>query len=220
MNFCTMLRRIREERQFSQKDVADYVGVTRQAIAAYETGKREPDYRILKQLADFFHVSVDFLLGRTECPEESSLTVRKNIELIKGTMSFKEFSEDISLKVGVFIFPKLIEDYIKGTKVPNTATLKVFAKYAGVSEEFFFKLNNKFLLKKEKELKDFDDSSRKFNISSFFSEKALSKFINDTKNQEYAKFFKELKESEMSLDEFRLMLNMFKKANQINNKTL
>jgi len=34
-------------------------------VASYELAKREPDYEVLKKLADYFDVSIDYLLGRT-----------------------------------------------------------------------------------------------------------------------------------------------------------
>lgn len=61
--FSEMLKFLREKRHLSQKEIAEYLGITRQAIALYELGKREPDYSILKKLADYFNVSVDYLLG-------------------------------------------------------------------------------------------------------------------------------------------------------------
>ena len=39
------------------------------SISRYETGEREADYATLIRFADYFHVSVDYLLGRTENPE-------------------------------------------------------------------------------------------------------------------------------------------------------
>ena len=50
-----------------QKAVADYIGLSRQAYAHYEFGDRYPDLKTLCKLADFFGVSVDYLLGRETC---------------------------------------------------------------------------------------------------------------------------------------------------------
>lgn len=43
MAFAAMLKQLREEKRLSQKDIADYLGITRQAVASYELAKREPD---------------------------------------------------------------------------------------------------------------------------------------------------------------------------------
>jgi len=58
MAFAAMLKQLREEKRLSQKDIADYLGITRQAVASYELAKREPDYEVLKKLADYFDVSM------------------------------------------------------------------------------------------------------------------------------------------------------------------
>ena len=52
MAFSTMIKQLREEKGLSQKDVAEYLGITRQAIASYELAKGA-DYDILHKLADF-----------------------------------------------------------------------------------------------------------------------------------------------------------------------
>lgn len=43
--------------------------LTQNSISRYESGAREADYRTLIALADFFNVSLDYLLGRTDNPE-------------------------------------------------------------------------------------------------------------------------------------------------------
>jgi len=63
--FALMIKKLREERKLSQKDIADHLGVTRQAVNSYECGRREPDFKVLIKLADYFGVTVDYLLGRT-----------------------------------------------------------------------------------------------------------------------------------------------------------
>ena len=55
---------LREQLNVTQKAVADYIGLSRQAYAHYEFGDRYPDLKTLCKLADFFGVSVDYLLGR------------------------------------------------------------------------------------------------------------------------------------------------------------
>ena len=59
------LKIFRKERGLTQTQVADAVGIGRQAYAYYEKGEREPSTETLCKLADFFGVTVDELLGRT-----------------------------------------------------------------------------------------------------------------------------------------------------------
>jgi len=64
----TNLKKLRLERNLSQQKLADNFGITQQAIFNYENGISEPDIYMLKQFADFFHTSVDYLIGYTENP--------------------------------------------------------------------------------------------------------------------------------------------------------
>lgn len=63
------LRLLREEKDATQAEVAKAIGVTPEAIGMYEHGKREPRGEILAGLADYFGVSVDYLLGRNMVSE-------------------------------------------------------------------------------------------------------------------------------------------------------
>jgi transcriptional regulator with XRE-family HTH domain len=56
------LKRLRIEKEKTQKDLADALGVTAMAISGYERGTRHPSYEMLKALADYFDVSYDALL--------------------------------------------------------------------------------------------------------------------------------------------------------------
>ena len=58
------LRKIRKERDLTMKEVGIAIGVGESTISQYETGKRQPDQQTLLKLADYFGVSVDYLLGR------------------------------------------------------------------------------------------------------------------------------------------------------------
>lgn len=60
------IKQLRIEQHKTQKDVASYIEMTEQAIANYETGKREPKLATWKKLADFFDVSVEYLQGTSQ----------------------------------------------------------------------------------------------------------------------------------------------------------
>ncbi len=64
--FPQRLRELRKEKNISQSSLGKIVGVSKSTISLYEAGKRQSDYDILVKLADFFNVSTDYLLGRTE----------------------------------------------------------------------------------------------------------------------------------------------------------
>lgn len=63
MEIYERLKSLREDRDISQKDVADALGTTRQQIYKYENGLQEMTILKLKTLCEFYHVSADYILG-------------------------------------------------------------------------------------------------------------------------------------------------------------
>lgn len=62
------LKQLRKENDVSQIKLAMDLNLSQNTISRYETGVREADYETLIKLADYFGVSVDYLLGRTDDP--------------------------------------------------------------------------------------------------------------------------------------------------------
>lgn len=63
------IRALRKQRQLSMKELGQIVGVAESTISLYENEKREPDLATLSRIADYFNVTVDYLLGRSSDPE-------------------------------------------------------------------------------------------------------------------------------------------------------
>ncbi len=63
------LKLLRKEKNLSQRNMAKLLKMGYSTLGMYETDKRSPDYPTLHRLADFFNVSVDYLLGRTNNPD-------------------------------------------------------------------------------------------------------------------------------------------------------
>lgn len=63
VNFGEKVKLLRKERNLTQKQLADMLGVVVSAISSYESGARYPSYDGLIRLARIFHVSTDYLLG-------------------------------------------------------------------------------------------------------------------------------------------------------------
>lgn len=64
VDFSYKLKELRKKNGFSQKQIASRLNVSPALISAYETGVRLPSYDNLISLANIYHVSTDFLLGR------------------------------------------------------------------------------------------------------------------------------------------------------------
>lgn len=59
------LRDLREDRDLSQREVAKLLEMSQTGYSKYETGENDIPTSVLQRLADFYNVSVDYLLGRT-----------------------------------------------------------------------------------------------------------------------------------------------------------
>ena len=68
------IKALREDSDVSQKKLAEYLHCSQQAYSNYELGTRSIPSEVLIALADFYHTSVDYLLGRTDrkepCPKK------------------------------------------------------------------------------------------------------------------------------------------------------
>lgn len=68
------LKILREQKKKSQTEMAEILHISRQAYNFYENGQREPKIDMLLKMADYFGVSVDYLLGRSNPPAECNNT--------------------------------------------------------------------------------------------------------------------------------------------------
>ena len=64
------LRDLREDGDLKQKDIADILNTTQQVYSRYENGLNELPIHHLVTLADFYKVSTDYILGRTDNPKK------------------------------------------------------------------------------------------------------------------------------------------------------
>lgn len=60
-----IIKKLREDKEISQRKLADMLGVSPSTIGMYEQGRRSPDNEMLLKLAKIFDVSIDYLLGTT-----------------------------------------------------------------------------------------------------------------------------------------------------------
>lgn len=63
MDFAIREKILRIERDYTLKQVADGTGLTESAVSRYESGKREPNGRVISYFCKFYGVSADYLLG-------------------------------------------------------------------------------------------------------------------------------------------------------------
>ena len=68
LNFGNRLKQLRNSKQLTQQDLATLMGLSRATIAGYESTGKQPDQEKTLWLADYFNVSTDYILGRTDDP--------------------------------------------------------------------------------------------------------------------------------------------------------
>lgn len=70
------LRELRESRGLTLEQVAEALDLRNQYVSNYELGKRRPDFDTLKKFADFYNVSIDYILGRENISAEDQKYMR------------------------------------------------------------------------------------------------------------------------------------------------
>lgn len=69
MTFAERLQLLREKHQLSKQELSSILGMARMSYFRYEKGERMPTYEVLLQIANYFDVSVDYLMCRTNNPK-------------------------------------------------------------------------------------------------------------------------------------------------------
>lgn len=64
--YSNRIRELRQSKSLNQEQLAEQIGLTKQAISQYERGERRPSMAVLESLCDFFNVSSDYLLGKDD----------------------------------------------------------------------------------------------------------------------------------------------------------
>lgn len=73
--FALRLKELREKRGLSQKAFALKLGISQSTVGMWESKKREPNFKTTEKIATFFNVTTDYLLGRTDKPSLSDISL-------------------------------------------------------------------------------------------------------------------------------------------------
>jgi transcriptional regulator with XRE-family HTH domain len=65
MTIGSRIAELRDQKSFTQEELAAMLGISRASLSHYEKNRREPDTSTLAKIADTFQVSIDYLVGRT-----------------------------------------------------------------------------------------------------------------------------------------------------------
>ncbi|MFW6016106.1 MAG: helix-turn-helix domain-containing protein [bacterium] len=94
-NINDRIKQLRGENDLTQEELAKNIGLSRSTVAGYETNKRKPDSDTLNKIADFFNVSVDFLLGRSDqrYTNDNNSLISPNSDIFKLLEKIQEHKE-------------------------------------------------------------------------------------------------------------------------------
>lgn len=82
------LRQLREDKGLRQIDVAQATGIDQKTLSNYETGKTNPDSYSLIRLADYYHTSIDYIVGRTNLQIENKKDIVKKLNDIQRDLDY------------------------------------------------------------------------------------------------------------------------------------
>lgn len=111
MTFGQKLRYLRKEKDLTQEELSKLIKVSRAAIGRYENDERTPDYETLKGFADFFNVSVDYLLGRTNIRKTQTEPFKIGTEFTDATQALKFILEQpVLMAYGGYDLEKMTDE--------------------------------------------------------------------------------------------------------------
>ena len=109
-NFSDRLKELRIESGILQRELADYLKVSRVTINQYESGNRSPDDEIKKKIAKYFNVSLDYLMGVSDV-RNPYINDKDLDEVDKFLLELKKEAEKEGLEFDETSPQELIETY-------------------------------------------------------------------------------------------------------------
>ncbi len=111
INLSNRLKLLRNEKNVMQKDIANYLNITTSAYGFYEQGKRTPPPEILSALAEYFDVSVDYLIGRVDTKQ---ICNKKQVNINENEKDVEELLEETMSQIldqkGLMLNGQIVDD--------------------------------------------------------------------------------------------------------------
>ena len=103
-DFATRLRELRKSNNVSQQKLSKYLNFGYTAIANYESGRNQPSLDTVKKIAQYFGVTVDYLIGVSDYPRRENDITDKEAELLGIFRKINEDEKDALLKIVNLMF--------------------------------------------------------------------------------------------------------------------
>ncbi|MDF2821436.1 MAG: hypothetical protein K0R15_1877 [Clostridiales bacterium] len=137
INLGDNIQKFRKESGMTQEQLASAMGVTEGAVSKWENGYSNPDIELIPELADFFEVSVDVLLGY----EWTKHSLGETVEKLKEYVKEKEFEKGIPMAI------KVIQKYPNQFELLYLAAKLWHGKAITLNDKEAFKEANKYYKK-------------------------------------------------------------------------
>lgn len=107
------LKKLREEKGISQKQLGDVVSVSQQSINKYENHNIEPDIETLIKMADYFNTSVDYLIGYSTIPHKIEKLYKYDLNIEESNLidKYRKLNYNQRKSIDLIIF-----NYLNTTK--------------------------------------------------------------------------------------------------------
>ncbi len=115
MDLGTTLSHLRKKHKQSQRDFASFLGVSSGAVAMWETNKRQPDLEMIKKIAEYYKVSIDYLLDNnsTQSASPQKVFVKESAHntssLCPEELELISYYRELSLKDKRWIMGQIVD---------------------------------------------------------------------------------------------------------------
>lgn len=129
-HFTERLKILRLERGLSQQELSTKLNIPRTTISSWELGRRSPDIKMLEILADFFKVSIDYLVGKTDTrnPVQVDKVLKSIHNIIKNDDELADYLQKLAASNEMQVLSKQIRNL-------SAKSIKKLTKIAKILEE-------------------------------------------------------------------------------------
>jgi transcriptional regulator with XRE-family HTH domain len=159
MTFGARLKKLRIEHDLQSGEIAKILRIAKSTYSGYENDKSKPDYKTLIELASYYSVSVDYLLGNSgkQHPYAPGSTTAEEVDQV---ITIEKFDEKNILGKRLKVLRKErrmtqdelgaaikktkfnISNYERGNRQPNIYTLRLIAEYFQVSSDYLIGISD------------------------------------------------------------------------------
>lgn len=141
--FGDKIKHLREEKRITRKELSIALNITYSSLSKYETNVRFPDKDTLKVISEYFNVSIDYLLGKSDKRQNDEIST---VEIVKANhfiqvpeeliynAKYKNLSSDAKLIYGILLMHMDSNGYINNTPENGSVTRSYIKNSIGISQ--------------------------------------------------------------------------------------